>query len=189
MVDGNLGNTRITSHQLKQKFPVIIPYSLDLINTAGKHILYRTSKDPLILHLIDRDISSALGKPGNPSTFNAAEAIIVTYDNIPNYHDSTKRFKFQVVIATDYTNTFAIINYGRLDQKSYYDVGYSEPQPCKHNVKSFIESSDRRVLNRTSNVGRPGKHIHLLTVKTVKDCAPRGNKIYLFCNTVLGECH
>ena len=148
-------------------------------NKAGKHILYRTSKDPLILHLIDRDISLALGKPGNPSTFNAAEAIIVTYNDIPHYHYSTKRFKFQVVIATDYTNTFAVLNYGRLDLNSA-DVGYSEPQPCKHNVKSFTESSDRRVLNRTSNVGRPGKHIHLLTVETVRDCAPRGNKYVFF---------
>ena len=183
MVDGNLGGTRINSNQLNQKYPVIIPYSVDLDNSAGKHILYRTSKDQLILDLIDRDISLALGKSGNPSTFNAAEAIIVTYNNIPRLGFESTFFKFQVVIATDYTNTFAIINYGRLD-KSAYLAGYSEPQPCKHNVKSFTESSDKRVLNRTSNVGRPGKHIHLLTVKTVKNCAPKGKRYIIFATCI-----
>ena len=163
-------STRIN---LKEGFPFIAPYNLDLQNGAGKHIFYRTSKDPLILHLIDRDISLALGKPGNPSTFNAAEAIIVTYNDIPKYGDSSKIFKFQVIIATDHTKTFAILNYDRLDTSAHL-AGYNELAPCNQITKLFTKSSDERVLNRTSNVGRPGKHIHLLTVKTTKDC--KGNK-------------
>ena len=127
-----------------------------------------------MLYLIDREISLALGKPGNPSTFNAAEAIIVTYNDIPRYNNPSKRFKYQVVIATDYTNTFAILNYDRLDLISYHNAGFSEPGPC-HIIKQFTKSLDETaVLNQTSNVGRPGKHIHLLTVKPVKYC-PGGN--------------
>ena len=81
------------------------------MDNRNKDIFYRTTKDQDTLKLINRDISLALGKPGNPSTFNAAEAIIMTYDNVPKYRDSSKRFKFQVVIATDYTHTFACLLY------------------------------------------------------------------------------
>lgn len=154
---------------MRQRFSVIIPYNLDLIN-SGRHILYRTTKDILILYLIDRDISLALGKQGNPSTFNASEAIIVTYNNIHRFGDESKRFKYQVVIATDYTNTFAILNYDRLDLNSN-EVGFSEPLSCHQFTKKFTDLSDKRVLNRTSNVGRPGKHIHLLNVKNENKCS------------------
>ena len=133
--------------------------------------------DPTSLQLIDQDISRALGNPGNPSIFNAAEAIIVTYNNIPKYRESTKRFTFQVVIATDYTNTFAILNYDRLDE-SGNDIGYSDPS-C-NSLKYFTRSPDKRVLARTSNVGVPGKHIHLLTSK---GCSGK----YLFVN-ILQNC-
>ena len=69
------------------------------MNNLNKNIYYRTAKDQNTLKLINKDISLALGKPENPSTFNTTEAIIVTYDNVPKNGDSSKRFKFQVVIA------------------------------------------------------------------------------------------
>ena len=86
------------------------------MNNRNNNIYYRTAKDQNTLKLINQDISLAVGKPGNPSTFNTTDAIIVTYDNVPKYGDLSKRFKFQVVIATDYTNTLAILNYDRLDE-------------------------------------------------------------------------
>ena len=123
--------------------------------------------------MIDQDISLALGKSGKPSTFNASEAIIVTYNNVPRYSSISNLFKYQVVIATDYTNTFAILNYDRLDQTGRGAVGFSDPGPCRV-TKRFLNSSDERTLTQTSNVGRPGKHIHLLTVDAVDDCANKG---------------
>ena len=127
-----------------------------------RNIFYRSTSDPHTLNLIDQDITLALGEPGNPSTFKTAEAIIVTYNNVPKYGDSSKKFKYQVVIATDYTNTFAILNYDRLDESGSI-VGYSDPL-C--NVwRHFTTSSDKRVLTRTSNVGVLGKHVYLLTSK------------------------
>ena len=138
------------------------------MDNRNKDIFYRTTTNVNTLKLIDQDIFLALGKSGNPSTFNAAEAIIMTYDNVPKYGDRSKRFKFQVVIATDYTNTFAILNYDRLDESGGV-VGYGDSGYCPI-IKTFTNSTDTRILNQTSNVGRPGKHIHLLTVKSVKDC-------------------
>ena len=138
------------------------------MDNRNKDIFWRTTKDQNTLKLINQDISLAVGNPGNPSRFNTTEAIIVTYDNVPKYLDSTKRFKFQVVIATDYTNTFAILNYDRLDESGGV-VGYGDSGYCT-STKIFTDSLDTRTLNQTSNVGRPGKHIHLLTVKDVKHC-------------------
>ena len=130
----------------------------------GQNILYRTTKNPIILKLIDKDISLAPEKSKNYSRFDATEAIIVTFDNIPRY-GNTNRFKYQVVIVTDYTNTFAILNYERLDENGN-EVGFSDPS-CNY-LKRFTSSSDKTVLTNTSNVGIPGKHIFLLTWMTCK---------------------
>ena len=154
-MDTNFGSSNIKLHQ---DFPILIPYNLDLVN-HGQNILYRTTKDPITLMLIDQDISLALEKYDNHSRFDATEAIIVTFDNIPQY-GNTNRFKYQAVIVTDYTNTFAILNYERLDENGD-EVGFSDPS-CNY-LKRFTTSSDKTVLTNTSNVGIPGKHIFLLT--------------------------
>ena len=140
----------------------------------GQNILYRTAKDLSTLKMIDQDISLALGKDGNPSKFNASEAIIVTYNDIPRYSNTGIRYKYQIVIATDHTTTFAILNYDRLDSNGNA-VGYSEPGACGVS-KKFTESSNRTVLTQTSNVGRPGKHVHLLSNDSVDDCRDEGGK-------------
>ena len=160
-MDTNFGSRNI---KLQQDFPILIPYNLDLYN-HGQNILYRTTKDPITLKLIDQDISLALEKSKNYSRFDATEAIIVTFDNIPRYNNNQSRFKYQAVIVTDYTNTFAILNYGRLDENGD-EVGFSDPS-CKY-LKRFTTLSDKTVLTNTSNVGIPGKHIFLLTQMTCK---------------------
>ena len=164
-MDRNFGGRRRVA--LNQGFPILIPYNLDLVNN-GQNILYRTAKDLSTLKLIDQDISLALGKYGNPSSFNVTEAIIITYDNIPKYRQRYTLFKYQVVIATDYTNTFAILNYERLDESGYREVGYGDPS-CNY-LKHFTRSGDETVLTRTSNVGIAGKHIYFLTQKECMNC-------------------
>ena len=161
-MDTNFGSSNIKLHQ---DFPILIPYNLDLEN-HGQNILYRTTKDPITLMLIDQDISLALKNYKHHSKFVATEAIIVTFDNIPRYGKiKFYRFKYQVVIVTDYTNTFAILNYERLDVNGN-EVGFSDPS-CNY-LKRFTTSSDKTVLTNTSNVGIPGKHISLLTWMTCK---------------------
>ena len=161
-MDRNFGSNRNVG--LYQDFPILVPYNLDLINN-GQNILYRTAKDPSTLKLIDQDISLALGRSGNPSSFNATEAMIITYDNIQMYGQWYILFKYQVVIATDYTYTFSIFNYERLDRNSNI-VGYYDPS-CGYS-RHFTE--DKTVFTRTSNVGIPGKHIYLLTQKYCTNC-------------------
>ena len=156
-MDKNFGDK--INIKLHQGFSILIPYNLDL-NNHGQNILYRTTKDPITLKLIDQDILLALEKYKHHSRFDATEAIVVTFDNIPRYGNTNYRFKYQAVIATDYTNTFAILNYERLDENGN-EVGFSDPS-CNY-LKRFTTSSDKTVLSNTSNVGIPGKHIFLLT--------------------------
>ena len=159
-MDTNFGNN--SNIKLHQDFPILIPYNLNLKN-YGHNILYRTTKDPITLKLIDQDILLALKNYKQYSRFNATEAIIVTFNNIPRYNNNQSRFKYQAVIVTDYTNTFAILNYERLDE-SGNEAGFSD---CNY-LKRFTTSSDKTVLTNTSNVGIPGKHIFLLTWMTCK---------------------
>ena len=156
--------TRQINIKLHQDFPILIPYNLDLKN-HGQNILYRTTKDPITLMLIDQDISLALEKYEHYSKFVATEAIIVTFDNIQRFGNTNNQFKYQVIIATDYTNTFVILNYERLDENGN-EFGFSDPS-CNYS-KQFTTPSDKTVLTNTSNVGIPGKHIFLLTWMTCK---------------------
>ena len=155
------------------------------MNNRGRHIFYRTAKDSYTLGFVDKDISLALGQAGNPLRFNATEAIIVTYNDIPRYGSTSNRFKYQVVIATDYTNTFTILNYDRLDINGNDNVGYSDTGQCRV-TKRFTSSSNKRTLTITSNVGRPGKHIHLLSRKTTDDCINKGGMFYVMVIILLG---
>ena len=141
---------------------ILVPYNLDLVSN-GHDILYRNTKNQQILNLIDRDVAKSLRTPRHPSKFKSTEAIIITFNNIAIYGNSNVKFKYQVVITTDYTNTFTILNYERLDDESATRIGFTDPLACKHSV-SFFNHLDRRILVRTSNVGEPGKHVFLMTV-------------------------
>ena len=145
--------------RLYQDFPILVPYVADFVN-YGRNIMYRETTDYRILRLIDQDISLVNKSEGR---FHSYSAIIVTYDNIQLHRDHTKRFSYQVVIATDYSNTFAIINYGRLDGNSG-DVGFTDPG--RYSTKRFLSpSADKRILTNFSNVagGSPGKHVYKLS--------------------------
>ena len=177
-MDRRIPNNNI---RLYQDFPILIPYNLDLVND-GHNILYRTTTKPYTLKSIDHDISLALGKYGTPAKFESSEAIIVTFDNIFRYGNAGSRFKYQAVIATDYTNTFAILNYDRLDE-SGYEVGYGD-STCNY-IKQFTTSADKTDLTRTSNVGIPGKHIYLLTQEECMNCKNNIFAIIFFKQIIL----
>ena len=93
--------------------------------------------------------------------FFPTEAIIVTYDNVPKYQNPSIKFKYQVIIATDYRSTYAIVNYERLDT-SGNRIGYGDPS-C-HAFQEFTTRGRYQTeLTKISNVGIPGRHVYLLT--------------------------
>jgi len=146
------------------------------MRSNGKDVFYRTTNDTAVLKLVDRDIALLLNKQKTgPTKFNARTAVIVTYNNVVAYSSSSYRFKYQVVIATDYKHTYTIMNYHRLDLSTRGSSGFYERSSCKINTDVFTNSSDRTVLTSTSNVGIPGKHVYLLS-DDVDSCLNQGGK-------------
>ena len=129
------------------------------MRSYGNDILYRTTKDQITLRLIDGDIALSKTTP----SFKSKEAIIITFNNVSYYKDRDILFRYQVVITTDYKNTYTIFNYDRMDRASYDNIGYAEPDgrvsctPYKH----FNVNGNK--LTTTSNVGFPGKFVFSLT--------------------------
>lgn len=141
---------------------LLVPYNVDLVSN-GLDTFHRKTKDQKILSLIDRDVAKTLQTPGHPTQFKSKEAIIITFNNVHKYGKPNIRFKYQVIIVTDYTNTFTILNYERLDEASSTVVGFTDPLSCKHTAKFFGDRNNKALLT-TSNVGEAGKHVFLLTV-------------------------
>ena len=148
--------------KLYQDFPILVPYIADFENN-GRNILYRTTTDHRILRLIDHDIGLSNRTQRIPTRFQPIQAIIITYDNIPLHRDHTKRFSYQIILASDWDNTYAIFNYGRLDGDSG-DIGFTDPE--RYSTKRFLSPlADKRILRRTTNIngGPLGKHIYKLS--------------------------
>jgi hypothetical protein len=142
--------------------------------SSGNDIFYRTTSDKTILELVDRDIALLLKKQSTGLTkFKASSVIIITYNNVARYNRASNRFKYQTIIATDYKNTFTIINYHRLDESGTV-AGFYERSPCKVNTKLFTNSFDRRVLTKNTNIGILGKHVYQLTVDDKHSCLNKG---------------
>ena len=148
------------------------------MKSSGSDVFYRTTSDKTILQAVDKDIALILGKQkGTPSTFNASSAIIITFDNIQSLGLSSVLFKYQTVIATDFKNTFAIVDYERLDGDGI-EIGFYEVY-CKH-LKRFTGSSESKQLVDDTNVGIPGKQVHLLTNNDNRCSNPEGTFISVF---------
>ena len=137
-------------------YPLIVPFNADMDNSA-RNIYYRTTNHYQTMDRIYRDISNVVSH----GIFYPSEAIIVTYDNIPRYRYPSIKFKYQVILATDYTSTYAIVNYERLDT-SGNRIGYGDPS-C-HAFQNFTSGGRNQTeLTKTSNIGIPGRHLYVLT--------------------------
>jgi len=100
----------------------------------GNYIFWRTSTNSSVLALVDKDIELLLSQQQTttPGKFNTTAAIIITFDDLLAYRSTTNRFKYQLVIATNYKQTFAIINYHRLDLSGSI-VGFYDRSLCGPN--------------------------------------------------------
>ena len=159
MIDGS---TTTTSIPIPNQKNVLVPYNEDMVSN-GQNIFFRTSKNRSILDLVDRDVAY-----GNYPPFKATEAIVITFNNVA-FYNRPQKVKFQAILATNYKKTFVIFNYLRLDLDARV-TGFSDQEACN----SFRKFSNRRNLVSTTNVGVPGKHVHLLT--NPLDCANKNGK-------------
>uniref|UniRef100_A0A7M5WRE4 NIDO domain-containing protein n=1 Tax=Clytia hemisphaerica TaxID=252671 RepID=A0A7M5WRE4_9CNID len=154
-VDNSNTDTRAS---LTSYYSVLVPFNYDL-KSYGRDILYRSTTQQNILSMIDKDILLSKSVP----SFKSKEAIVITFNNVPYYDKRNILFRFQVVMATDYKNTYTIFNYDRIDNPGYGNIGYAEPDgevSCTP-YKSF--NLNGNTLTTSSNVGKPGKFVFLLT--------------------------
>lgn len=102
-------------------------------------------------------------------SFFANQIIVVNYIGVKY---QSRAHTFQAVFATDGNQTYAILNYYRLESNGA-TVGFSE-RACGHHL--YYNGTMSKSLAHTSNIGMPGRHILLLTTRCAKaELYPYGN--------------
>lgn len=91
--------------------------------------------------------------------FSAKHLLVVIFTNVKKGIWNQRKFTFQAVLASDGNETFAILNYFKLEGDATY-IGHFEDF-CQDSI--FYESLGSTELVHTSNVGIPGRHVFKLT--------------------------
>ncbi|XP_057313363.1 uncharacterized protein LOC130654766 [Hydractinia symbiolongicarpus] len=131
------------------------PFQLNIYN--GGAIYFRESFNQADLDAVNEDIA----RYNNHRNFSARNVIVVSYVNIATEQKPSRGNTFQAVLATDGYETYAILNYQSLDSAFAY-VAYYE-LAC--GSKLFASILNSRKLQKQTNVGIQGRHVHLLTSK------------------------
>ena len=138
---------------------------------------FRGSIKVRALRWVNSNIARKLPTQNGLDSFNARQAIVVTYNNVERYNSIRLKYKYQLVLATDFDVTFAIMNYERLDNNGNRP-GFSEPPGGSANTVYFTAStSQNRNLVSTSNIGVRGRHVYLLSKVKCKNCSNPGGNI------------
>lgn len=86
--------------------------------------------------------------------------MIVSYIHVASHNNPTERHTFQVILASDGTDTYAILNYKVLGTDGA-TVGVAE-RYCGW-TRFLEQTKSSRSLTASSNVGVNGKYVYLLT--------------------------
>ncbi|XP_057301091.1 uncharacterized protein LOC130635689 [Hydractinia symbiolongicarpus] len=151
-VDTPYSSTSIT---IPFHITVMAPYAMDLVASYSGPIYYRESYDSYLLNKASKDVYQAYGNYFRPNRL-----VVITYLNVQRYN-SYERNTFQLVLASDGYNTYAIFNYKNL-QSSDAVAGYSAPD-CESRV--IANSGNSRNLMYSSNMGVTGRHVYHLNGK------------------------
>ncbi|XP_057299219.1 uncharacterized protein LOC130629862 [Hydractinia symbiolongicarpus] len=108
--------------------------------------------------------------------FVATHAFVVTYIHLPIKSSTTAHGNtFQVVLLSNDKQTYAILTYQHLHYRASV-AGFNEKY-CFSKV--FANNSYSRDLQRTSNIGIPGRHVFLLTTNcAVPELYPFGDGVH-----------
>ena len=143
-----------SSLRIPYKHTVLFIYGTDLDATDAP-ILYRATDNATILNQANEDIQRF-----SKDNFTSKYAVIITFVNIQKFFKPQEKQSFQAVIASNYNETYVIMNYAKLTVKAtagFYD------NDCEFNKTiNFIDGDDSRVLAANSNIGVTGRHVYLL---------------------------
>lgn len=137
--------------------PVIAGYAddFDTRNDSGS-IYVRSQVQGETRDIINDDINRFLSLEGKSANFSSKFLMLVTYSNVAKWTQPNKRFNFQIAVASDDVQSYAVYNYERLDVNAQYGVGYYDPQ-CGY--KRLVDTSSAKDLVLTSNCNKKGKHV------------------------------
>lgn len=147
-------------------------YNQDFDTSLGGKIYYRESLEESILSRANRDVART-----HVTNFTATQSVVVTFVDVTTLLATNETNKFQVVLASDGYDTYAIMTYHRLEILSGL-VGYSELN-C-----DWAEFASREIsvkLSSTSNIEQTGVHVFPLTTK---NCSSVGKFVRLICLSV-----
>ena len=142
--------------RLPYKHTVLFIYGVDLYATKDP-IWYRTTNNASILNRADEDIRKI-----SKDNFTSKYAVIITFVNIPYFPESKNKQTFQAVLASDYSQTYIILNYLQLTVQGTAGLQLIENVCNLNETKTFVEFERSRCLTETSNIGIKGRHVHLL---------------------------
>ena len=164
-----------SSHNVRTQ--IWLPYTrLDVIAVYNLYyeekyksgqIFYRLTNNTDILSQATKDVQLFT----NNDTFTALNAIVISYIEV-TFKDLTKPNTFQLVLATDYINTYGIFNYDHLDENKG-TTGYSDTKCSWDLLREYQKVYE---LSYFSDGDVNGRHVILLTSK---ECKPRGIAILL----------
>ncbi|XP_057294911.1 uncharacterized protein LOC130623439 isoform X2 [Hydractinia symbiolongicarpus] len=134
----------------------ISAYATELDTRYGRGTVYfRETKDYRVLARATRDVLHL-----HPySKFRPTRALVVSYIDVSSYYGTNSKHTFQVIVATDETSTYGIMNYQRLDRSNAIN-GFSEGY-C--NFRLFQPRYVSTNLVHRSNIGVRGRHVYKLT--------------------------
>ncbi|XP_057299762.1 uncharacterized protein LOC130630320 [Hydractinia symbiolongicarpus] len=141
---------------LSGKITLLAVYNQDFDTSLGGKIYYRESLEESILSRANRDVART-----HVTNFTATQSVVVTYVDVTTLLATNETNTFQVVLASDGYDTYAIMTYHRLEILSGL-VGYSELN-C-----DWAEFASREIsvkLSSTSNIEQTGVHVFPLTTK------------------------
>ena len=132
--------------------------------TKVTNLLYRESAANNVLHQATTDIRALDAN----SAFIARKVIIISFieASVSKVYTNT----FQLVLATDYVNTYGIFNYYHLGENKA-TAGYTDTRCSWNFLREYQTSKDLAIL---SNVNLMGRHVLLLTSK---HCRTQGQYI------------
>lgn len=145
--------TSVTSSFPSQISKTIAPYLSDIDTSKNGNIYFRQTNDTYVLSSIQRDL--------NILDFHVflTWAFIVTWNEVAPFAYSSLNIPkntFQLVLATDGQNSFAIFNYGLLQWENDFVAGIKNEYR-----KSFnIISNSSKTLMSESNANFQGKWIY-----------------------------
>ena len=127
------------------------------MRSQGNDIFFRVTKNETILKTIDEDVMQK-----HSGEFRSKEAIVITFNNLEDLNISSRKYKYQVALATDYSKVYAIFHYKRMDTRGLNNIGFNEPNataPCNTTLTFNLNETH---LTTSSNIDHPGKFVFLL---------------------------